>query len=62
MEQVRQVVHKIDPSRVVFGMKMLTSILADALQPPRPERKPVGVLCEHRDIAAVGLNSLIRSW
>jgi hypothetical protein len=60
MEEVRQVVHGIDPHRAVFGMKMLDSLLDDALQQPRLNAALLGVFAATGMLlAAVGLYSLM---
>jgi len=60
MEEIRQVVHGIDPHRAVFGMKMLDSLLDDALQQPRLNAALLGVFAATGMLlAAVGLYSLM---
>jgi ABC-type antimicrobial peptide transport system permease subunit len=53
-------VHGIDPHRAVFGMKMLDSLLDDALQQPRLNAALLGVFAATGMLlAAVGLYSLM---
>jgi putative ABC transport system permease protein len=60
MEEIRQVVHGIDPHRAVFGMKMLDSLLDDALQQPRLNAALLGLFAgTGMLLAAVGLYSLM---
>jgi putative ABC transport system permease protein len=60
MEEIRQVVHGIDPHRAVFGMKMLDSVLDAALQQPRLNAALLGVFAATGMLlAAVGLYSLM---
>lgn len=60
MEQVRQIVHSIDPSRAVFGMRMLDRLVDDALQQPRLNASVLGFFAATAMLlASVGLYSLI---
>jgi putative ABC transport system permease protein len=60
MEQVRQIVHGIDPHRAVFGMKMLDSIVDSALEQPRLNASLLGFFAfTAMLLASVGLYSLI---
>jgi putative ABC transport system permease protein len=60
MGQVRQIVHGIDPHRAVFGMKMLDSVLDDALEQPRLNANLLGFFAAAAMLlASVGLYSLI---
>jgi putative ABC transport system permease protein len=60
MEQVRQIVHGIDPQRAVFGMKMLDSLLNDTLEQPRLNASLLGFFAATAMVlASVGLYSLI---
>jgi putative ABC transport system permease protein len=60
MRQVTQIVHGVDPSRAVFGMKMLNSLLDDALEQPRLNtRFLAGFAAMAMLLASVGLYSLI---
>jgi predicted permease len=60
MEQVRQIVHGIDPHRAVFGMRKLDSLLDDALEQPRLNASLLGLFAATGMLlASVGLYSLI---
>ena len=60
MGQVRQAVHGIDPSRAVFGMRMLDSLVNDALEQPRLNASLLGLFAVTAMLlASVGLYSLI---
>ncbi len=60
VEQVRQIVHGIDPQRAVFGMKMLDGLLNDALEQPRLNASLLGLFATTAMVlASVGLYSLI---
>jgi len=60
MQQVRQIVHGIDPHRAVFGMKMLENVVDDALEQPRLNASLLGFFATTAMLlASVGLYSLI---
>jgi putative ABC transport system permease protein len=60
VEQVRQIVHGIDPQRAVFGMKMLDSLLNGTLEQPRLNASLLGFFAATAMVlASVGLYSLI---
>jgi putative ABC transport system permease protein len=60
MQQVPQIVHDIDPSRAVFGVKMLDTVLDDALEQPRLNTRFLGAFAAMAMLlASVGLYSLI---
>ena len=60
MEQVRQIVHRIDPQRAVFAMKPLDTLLDDALEQPRLNAGLLGLFAAAALLlASVGLYSLI---
>ena len=60
MEQVRQIVHGIDPQRAVFGMRTLDGLLNDTLEQPRLNAGLVGFFAGTAMVlASVGLYSLI---
>jgi predicted permease len=60
MAQVRQIVHRIDPQRAVFGMKMLDTLFDDALEQPRLNASLLGLFAATAMLlASVGLYSLI---
>lgn len=60
MEEVRQIVHRIDPQRAVFGMKMLDTLLDDALEQPRLNAGLLALFAAAALLlASVGLYSLI---
>ena len=60
VEQVRQIVHGIDPQRAVFGIKMLDSLLNGTLEQPRLSASLLGFFAATAMVlASVGLYSLI---
>jgi predicted permease len=60
MQQVRQIVHGIEPNRAVFGMKLLDSVVADALEQPRLNMRFLAMFAAAAMLlASVGLYSLI---
>lgn len=60
MQQVRQLVHRIEPNRAVFGMKPLDSVVDEALEQPRLNTRFVaGFATAAMLLASVGLYSLI---
>jgi ABC-type antimicrobial peptide transport system permease subunit len=59
MRQVRQIVHDVDPNRAVFGVKMLATVLDNALQQPRLNIRFLAVFAAMAMLlASVGLYSL----
>ena len=60
MQQVRQIVHGIEPKRAVFGVKLLDSIVDEALEQPRLNTRFVAMFASAAMLlASVGLYSLI---
>ncbi|HWZ31366.1 MAG TPA: ABC transporter permease [Bryobacteraceae bacterium] len=60
MQQVRQVVHGIDPNRAVFGMKLLDTLMDDALEQPRLNARFLALFAATAMLlASVGIYSLI---
>jgi putative ABC transport system permease protein len=60
VEQVRQIVHGIDPQRAVFGIKMLDSLLNGTLEQPRLSASLLGFFAATAMVlASIGLYSLI---
>jgi putative ABC transport system permease protein len=60
VQQVRQMVHRIEPSRAVFGMKPLESVVDEALEQPRLNTRFVALFAGAAMLlASVGLYSLI---
>jgi ABC-type antimicrobial peptide transport system permease subunit len=59
-QQIRQVVHSIEPNRAVFGMKQLGSVLDDALEQPRMNTRFLTMFAAAAMLlASVGMYSLI---
>ena len=59
-QQIRQIVHGIEPNRAVFGMKPLDSVMSDALEQPRLNTRFVAMFAAAAMLlASVGLYSLI---
>jgi len=60
MQQVRQIVHGIEPNRAVFGVKLLDAIVDEALEQPRLNTRFVAMFASAAMLlASVGLYSLI---
>jgi putative ABC transport system permease protein len=60
MQQVRQIVHSIEPNRAVFGVKLLDSVVDEALEQPRLNTRFVAMFASAAMLlASVGLYSLI---
>ncbi len=60
MQQVRQIVHGIEPNRAVFGVKLLDTVVDDALEQPRLNTRFVAMFAAAAMLlASVGLYSLI---
>jgi predicted permease len=60
MQQVRQIVHGIAPQRAVFGVKLLDTIVDEALEQPRLNTRFVAMFASAAMLlASVGLYSLI---
>jgi putative ABC transport system permease protein len=60
MHQVRQVVHSIDPNRAVFGMKLLDTLMDQALEQPRLNTRFLALFAATAMLlASVGIYSLI---
>jgi len=60
MQQVRQIVHGIEPNRAVFGVKLLDSVVDEALEQPRLNTRFVAMFAVAAMLlASVGLYSLI---
>jgi putative ABC transport system permease protein len=60
MQQVRQIVHGIEPKRAVFGVKLLDSIVDEALEQPRLNTRFIVLFASAAMLlASVGLYSLI---
>jgi len=60
MQQVRQLVHGVEPKRAVFGVKLLDTIVDEALEQPRLNTRFVVMFASAAMLlASVGLYSLI---
>jgi putative ABC transport system permease protein len=60
LQQVRQIVHGIEPGRAVFGVKLLDAIVDEALEQPRLNTRFVAMFASAAMLlASVGLYSLI---
>jgi predicted permease len=60
LRQVPQLVHGVDPNRAVFGMKMLDTLLDDALEQPRLNTRFLALFAAVAMLlASVGLYSLV---
>jgi putative ABC transport system permease protein len=60
LQQVRQVVHGIEPNRAVFGVKQLDTVVDDALEQPRLNTRFLAIFAMAAMLlASVGLYSLI---
>jgi putative ABC transport system permease protein len=60
MSSIRQVVHEADPNRALFGLKMLDTLVDDALEQPRLNAGFLGLFAASAMLlASVGLYSLI---
>ncbi len=60
MQQMPQLVHAIEPKRAVFGVKLLDSVVDDALEQPRLNTRFVAMFAAAAMLlASVGLYSLI---
>jgi ABC-type antimicrobial peptide transport system permease subunit len=60
MRQVRQIVHSVEPNRAVFGVKLLDSVVDEALEQPRLNTRFVAMFASAAMLlASVGLYSLI---
>jgi len=60
MSSIRQLVHEADPNRALFGMKMLDTLVDDALEQPRLNAGFLGLFAASAMLlASVGLYSLI---
>jgi putative ABC transport system permease protein len=60
MRQLRQIVHSIEPNRAVFGVKLLDSVVDEALEQPRLNTRFVAMFASAAMLlASVGLYSLI---
>ena len=60
MQQLRQIVHGIEPNRAVFGMKLLGSVVDDALEQPRLNTRFLAMFAAAAMLlASVGLYSLV---
>jgi putative ABC transport system permease protein len=60
MQQVRQVVHSVDPNRAVFGMKLLDTLMDQALEQPRLNTRFLALFAATAMLlASVGIYSLI---
>jgi putative ABC transport system permease protein len=60
MQQVRQLVHGIEPNRAVFGVKLLDAVVEEALEQPRLNTRFVAMFAAAAMLlASVGLYSLI---
>lgn len=59
-QQIRKVIHDVAPNRAVFGVKMLDTVLDDALEQPRLNMRFLGLFAiAAMLLASVGLYSLI---
>lgn len=60
LQQIRQIVHGIEPNRAVFGVKLLDTVVEDALEQPRLNTRFVAMFASAAMLlASVGLYSLI---
>jgi putative ABC transport system permease protein len=60
MRQLRQIVHSVEPNRAVFGVKLLDSVVDEALEQPRLNTRFVAMFASAAMLlASVGLYSLI---
>lgn len=60
LQQVRQIVHGVEPQRAVFGVKLLDSVVDEALEQPRLNTRFVAMFASAAMLlASVGLYSLI---
>jgi putative ABC transport system permease protein len=60
MRQVRQLVHGVEPNRAVFGVKLLNTVVDEALEQPRLNTRFVAMFAAAAMLlASVGLYSLI---
>lgn len=60
LPQIRQIVHAIEPNRAVFGVKLLDTIVDEALEQPRLNTRFVALFASAAMLlASVGLYSLI---
>jgi putative ABC transport system permease protein len=60
LQQVRQIVHGIEPNRAVFGVKLLDTVVDDALEQPRLNTRFLAMFAMAAMLlASVGLYSLI---
>jgi putative ABC transport system permease protein len=60
MSSIRQLVHEADPNRALFGLKMLDTLVDDALEQPRLNAGFLGLFAASAMLlASVGLYSLI---
>ena len=60
LQQIRQIVHGIEPNRAVFGVKLLDTVVDDALEQPRLNTRFVALFASAAMLlASVGLYSLI---
>jgi predicted permease len=60
MQQVRQIVHGIEPNRAVFGVKLLDTIVEEALEQPRLNTRFIALFAVVAMLlASVGLYSLL---
>jgi len=60
MQQIRQIVHGIEPNRAVFGVKMLDTLTDQALEQPRLNTRFLALFAAAAMLlASVGLYSLI---
>ncbi len=60
MQQIARIVHGIEPNRAVFGVKLLDSVVDDALEQPRLNTRFVALFAAAAMLlASVGLYSLI---
>ncbi len=60
MQQIRGVVHSIEPNRAVFGVKLLDGLVDDALEQPRLNTRFLAMFAAAAMlVASVGLYSLI---
>ncbi len=60
LRQIPQIIHGIDPTRAVFGLKMLDKLMDDALEQPRLNMRFLTIFASSAMLlASVGLYSLI---
>jgi putative ABC transport system permease protein len=60
LQQVRQIVHGIEPNRAVFGVKLLDTVVDDALEQPRLNTRFLAIFAVAAMLlASIGLYSLI---